>query len=447
MRSRSITGPLILITIGLLFLLNNIWHDIPFGRMIAEYWPILLIVVGVAGLIEVLYHVGRGAPVPPRPFSGGWVPIWLIAVAAFAIWAGTRHGIHIGRLDAGGVTILGTDYTYDIAAQSPSEGITRVVFDNVHGNVTMKGEDGDGVRVSGHKVVRAFNRGDADRANEQSQIRIERQGDLLMVHSEEPAGMRMLNISADLDITLPKSLNVETRGRSGDVTIDDMGGTVDVSNSRGDVRLTNIGKDVKVESARNGLIRATGIRGNVDLRGRGGDLQLENIEGQVTINGEFSGTLEFQSIAKGMHFQSSRSDLRAAQVTGNVVLDGGEAKLNGLTGPVRFETRDRDVHVADVSDSLELTVDRGDVHVTQSKIPLPRMDITARRSGEITLALPDKAGFTIDGRAAHGEVQNDFGGDVQSQSSGHEATLKGHSGTGPVITVQTERGNINLRKN
>ena len=46
MRSRSITGPLILVTIGVVFLLNNMGHDIPWSYL-ADYWPFLLIGLGI----------------------------------------------------------------------------------------------------------------------------------------------------------------------------------------------------------------------------------------------------------------------------------------------------------------------------------------------------------------------------------------------------------------
>ena len=43
------TGPLLLITLGVLFLLNNIYPDIfRFGRL----WPVVLIVIGAARVIE-----------------------------------------------------------------------------------------------------------------------------------------------------------------------------------------------------------------------------------------------------------------------------------------------------------------------------------------------------------------------------------------------------------
>jgi hypothetical protein len=57
---QAVRGPIILITIGALFAMNNLT---PYG--IQETWPVLLIVVGLMSLL------GRGgAPSGPRPPGG-----------------------------------------------------------------------------------------------------------------------------------------------------------------------------------------------------------------------------------------------------------------------------------------------------------------------------------------------------------------------------------------
>jgi DUF4097 and DUF4098 domain-containing protein YvlB len=445
-RPRSITGPLILVGLGVIFLLNNLGHDLPLWSLVADYWPVLLILIGVIGLVEVLYHASRGDAVPPRPLAGGGAWLFLIPLF-FVVWASHKGGFQIGRLNTGGVTILGSDYEYDVNAGSPAQGVVRIVLDNIHGNLSLKGEEGGDVKVSGRKTVRAFNKKEADRGNEQSQIKVERQGDLLFIRAEEPHNVRMLNISTDLDIVIPKGMGVEARGRNGDLTVEDVNGSVDISNGRGDVRLNNIGKDVKVESTRTGLIRATEVKGSVDLQGRGGEVQLEKIDGQVTINGEYSGTLEFRELAKPLHFTSQRSDFRVERVPGSISLDLGELKMNDVIGPVRFQTGSRDIQATDVTEALELTVDRGDIHVTQTKLPLPKMEIRSR-NGDLTLAVPDKASFDLDGRTGQGDATNDFGPPLESHSEGRAATLKGRAGSGAArITLNTDRGTLTVRKN
>lgn len=47
-RCRGLMGPVILITLGVLFLLPQFFHRVNFG----DLWPIILIVIGVVKLLE-----------------------------------------------------------------------------------------------------------------------------------------------------------------------------------------------------------------------------------------------------------------------------------------------------------------------------------------------------------------------------------------------------------
>jgi len=443
MKPRSITAPVLLVVIGVIFLINNIWHDVPVWALVADYWPEMLIVLGLIGLVEALYHASRGEPNPPRPLAGGGI-VWIVMLIAFFSWAGNHGNLHIGPF-SNGFGMLGTEYTYEVNATGASQGVSRVVLDNLKGNLSLKGEAGGDVKVSGRKSVRAFGKADADKANDQSPVHVERQGDLLIIRADDPKNSHSSSISVDLDITIPKGIDVEARGRTGDLTIDDIAGNVAVTSGRGDVRLTNIGKDVKIESSRGGLIRATDVKGKVDLQGRGGDVQLENIAGEVTVNGEFSGTLEFQALAKPLHFQSQRSDFHVEGVPGTITLDLGDLKMNNVTGPVRFQTSTRDIEATDISNGLEISVEHGDIQVTETKMPLPKMDIHSH-NGDVTLAMPEKAGFDLDGKTGQGEVSNDFGDPLKTEQSGRAATIKGKQGSGPDIKVGTDRGTLTVKK-
>ncbi len=66
-RSRSglLTAGLILMGIGLLFLLNN-FYEFSIWRLIARYWPVLLIYVG----LKKLYGFFTWQDSPPAPNPG-----------------------------------------------------------------------------------------------------------------------------------------------------------------------------------------------------------------------------------------------------------------------------------------------------------------------------------------------------------------------------------------
>lgn len=449
MRPRSITGPLIIILIGVFFLINNIRPDLISFSRLGDYWPFLLIGAGIIGLIEVLYYASRGTTAPPRPVAGAGI-FWILVIGILIATLGRNNNFRLGRFDAPGIGFFGSDYDYDVNATESSRGVTHVVLDNLRGNLSLKGETyGDNspadIRVTGRKTVRAFNHGDADRANQKTQVHIDRQGDSLVIHTDDFSGPGLSLISTDLDITVPRGVSVESRGRTGDLAVNDVDGPVDISAGRGDLRLSHIVRDVRIEASRSGEIHANDVQGSFDLQGRGSDIQLENMGGPVTVNGEYGGTLEFSALARPLHFTSSRTEFRAEAVPGSITMDLGDLKLTNVSGPVYFKTSTRDIQATDVTGALDLMVDRGDIDVTVDKLPVPKIDVHTH-NGDVMVALPGNGEFQLDGSAARGDVENEYGAGLETQSSGTSASIRGRVGSGPTVTVVTDRGTVSVRK-
>ena len=59
MRRGNIVGPMILISIGALLLVNNFVVDIPIERVFSDFWPVILILIGVANIAGAV----AGSPV------------------------------------------------------------------------------------------------------------------------------------------------------------------------------------------------------------------------------------------------------------------------------------------------------------------------------------------------------------------------------------------------
>jgi hypothetical protein len=59
MRPGAIVGPLILIVLGVLFLIDNMGVNIPFGSLLRNGWPFMLILIGVLQMAGAL--TGRGS--------------------------------------------------------------------------------------------------------------------------------------------------------------------------------------------------------------------------------------------------------------------------------------------------------------------------------------------------------------------------------------------------
>jgi hypothetical protein len=56
------TGPLILIVLGVLLLLNNLY---PETYRIGRVWPVIIIVIGFAKVLEAVMHRVKGGDEPP----------------------------------------------------------------------------------------------------------------------------------------------------------------------------------------------------------------------------------------------------------------------------------------------------------------------------------------------------------------------------------------------
>ena len=54
MKSAGIMGPMILIAIGVLFLVNNFGFHLPLGYVVREFWPLFLIIIGGLKVAEAL---------------------------------------------------------------------------------------------------------------------------------------------------------------------------------------------------------------------------------------------------------------------------------------------------------------------------------------------------------------------------------------------------------
>ncbi|MDQ6700744.1 MAG: DUF4097 family beta strand repeat-containing protein [Acidobacteriota bacterium] len=448
MNRRSIAGPLVLIGIGAIFLINNMRPDVIAWSQIGKFWPFLLIVFGLVRLFEVLIDAGRGRPLPARSSRGGAGIVALLLLCAVA-WAASRPNgpFRSGHWRTGGIEFFGEEFTYPAAAHAAAAGTSTLAFENLRGNLSITGSDGDDIQVEGTRMIRAYSKTSSDKADRARPVELVRDGDRIVLRTNEAPSDIDRRVSIDLRIKVPRRMNLQARILSGDMTFSAIDGTVNVSGNRGDVRMNDIGGNTKVELSRGGLVRAMNMRGSLDLQGRGDDLQLENVAGQVTINGYYSGTLEFKNVTKPLHFESphTNTEVRVEQIPGNITMDLGDLRANGLVGPVRVVARSRDVQIENFTDSLEVDIERGDIQLKPGRVPLPKMDVHAR-SGNIQLSLPEGAEFDLRASTAHGEARNDYGDALRLENEGRSASLKSVSGRGPVITASTDRGTIGITK-
>ncbi len=447
MRPKSIVAPLLLIAVGVLFLLHNLWPEVAFYEVAAKYWPILLIIWGTVRLAEVLLWHTRGKPLPVSGVSGGeWTAVVLISLLGSGIFWGTRYASRwpSGAITVKGLEMFGEAFDFPVTAAKTVGKTPRIVLEMGRGNARIVGKDTEQIEITGRKTIRAFEQRDADRDDKRTPLEITFAGDRTVVKTNLDRLDNSQRSTADLQIAVPKGATVECRGRYGDFDITDVAGNVSVSSDNAGVRVRDIGGSLSVDLRRSDVVRAVNVKGAVEVKGRGQDLELEGIEGQATVTGDYSGEVSFRNVAKPVRYESSRTELRVEKTPGSVRMALGNITAEKVQGPIRLRTKSRDVQIRDFTDGLDLEVERGDIELRPSA-QMGKLEARTN-NGNVDLILPPAARFDLSAKTNKGGISNEFGAPLVQESHERGATLKGSNGQGPGIAINVDRGSITVRR-
>ncbi|MDP9113107.1 MAG: DUF4097 family beta strand repeat-containing protein [Acidobacteriota bacterium] len=447
MRRNSFVAPLLLIALGTLLLARTLYPDFSWMDYLARNWPVILIAWGLLRIVEILYWAAAGKPLPARGLSGGeWVLI--VFLCLFGLSVQTVRGVATWfpqHLQVDGLDLFnGERYEYPLNGEKAASHTPHVLLEDFRGDAKINGADADLVRVAGHKTIRGLTQREAERSNDAFALAIEGDANNVVIRvPAERAGI-LGRVSATLEISVPKGASVEVHGRNGDLEINDIAGSVAITSDNAGVRLKNIGGDARVDLRRSDAIHMSAVKGAVQIKGRGSDIELEDVGGEASIDGTYAGTVVLRKLAKPVHFSGTQTEFNIESVPGQVSMTLGDFTGSKLSGPTRLSGRSRDVQISDFTGPLDIMLDRGDLNLTPA-LPLGR--IQARlRSGDIRLALPAGAQFTLNATTGNGDIANPFGGGLALETKGRQGTLRGAVGSGAAINLETRRGDIAVQQ-
>lgn len=445
---RSLAGPIVLIVIGVLFLLHNMGVHLPIWYYFGRFWPVLIILWGVIKLIEHTSAQRQGYRAAGIGAGSVMLLILVVIVGVAAHktsdwdWRGVREQIDIDD-DLG--MFGGNSYTYDdsIEQSFPADGALRVVSDR--GAININPSDGNTIKVVVHKRVYANNQGDADKYNQGSKPQITVNGSSVLLNANTN-GAGEHGVTTDMDVFVPRKVALDVANRRGDLTVMDRDADVKVSAQRGDVSLNRITGAVKVNMER-GSINGANITGDVDVDGRINDATFDDVNGSVRLNGDYFDNIRLNKISKTVTFKSARSDIMLASVPGDLEISGDSLRGTDLTGPSRLVTRSKEIHLEDVKGDIEVENTNGPIEVhAAEKGPFGRISINGKH-GDITVVLPDKAGFQLDATTRKGDISSDFESIKVDERNGGNARASGTVGNGSAkLTINADVGDIKIGK-
>lgn len=445
---RSIFGGLLLILIGVAFLLRHHLPEFGLGHLIRLYWPVILIVWGLAKLFDNFSARRSGDSRPPLISGGEIALLILLFVAVSGIW-----GVEKIRDQIGGGGFSSWDDIWAKKGVPVSEDVppvavkpnSSVSVHSPHGDVTVFADEQTDLRVVATKTVSAVNDAESEKLGQEVKIEITPVSGGFRVEPSGITGDRS-HTRVDLEIHLPKKVSVTAQTDSGDITITGVSGSVTALSQRGDVAIHNVASDVTA-TMQNGDVRIEHVHGDVHLHGKGNGVDLSDVTGSATIDGEFFGPIQVSGIAQTTQFNSSRTDLTILKMRGRLDMDSDSLQISDADGGVKLKTHDKSISLENTSGRIDVINTNADVSISLKKAPSDEISVQ-NSSGGVDLSLPANSGFELSAASQSGEVDTEFDDSgLNKQSEGETSRLSGKIGAhGPKIILNTTYGTISVRK-
>jgi DUF4097 and DUF4098 domain-containing protein YvlB len=443
-RRSSLVGPLVLLLVGAVFLISNLRPELSVWRLFAKYYPYLLIFWGAARLVEYVAARFTSRPIA-RTLTGGEVFLAiLISILGNAASSVERGEWRVGPWRHRGLEIFGDSFDFAVQAGKTVTPNATVIVQNLQGSVRILGADGAELKVTGQKSIRALDRAGAEQADKASGVEITEQGGAIYLKTNQDKVSGDKRISADLVVTVPKTVSLRLEGRTGDWEVKDIAGALELDSSNAGVRLNNVGGNVRLNVRRSDVVYAHGLKGNLLISGRGRDIDVQDVQGTVTVDGGFSGSIKFQNVAKPVRYTSTQTDLSAERLPGRMELELGHLHATDIVGPFKLNVNNKDVRLEDFTRDVEINARRGDIVLRSAKAPLGNVTVESS-GGNIELELPANAKFSLQATTSNGRADNEYGDAIKAEKRGNSADLRGGPG-GAQVRLSTKRGNVLVRK-
>jgi DUF4097 and DUF4098 domain-containing protein YvlB len=455
LRRSSILGPLVLITVGIVFLLVQTGHlqGYRLWEWYARFWPFLLVGAGVVMLLEWAYdqHVQSDSTQPQyrRRVGGGVFAVLVILAFTGVILSGARHdgrsrlfnGLNINQDNWD--EFMGDKHESDQTLAQAFPAGAALVVNNPRGDVTIAGTSDDNqIHVSVHKQVYTRSDSDADAKAQRLSPNINVSGSNVTLSVPAIEGAR-----ADLTITVPATAATTVNANRGDVKITAIKAPVTITANHGDVELSAITGDITTRINNSGSnLSAHSVTGSLTVEGRSHDTTISDLNGPLTLRGEFFGDAHFERIRGPLKFHTSRTDFQLARLDGQIDISSSAAlSTSEAVGPLTLTTHSRNITLDRVAGDVSVTNRNGSVDVTSAP-PLSNVTVE-NRNGSVSVTVPEQSNFAYQFDATNGDIESDFPQVKSNSEDSRKNTVNGTIGKGgPLLRVTTSQGDVSLKK-
>jgi len=269
----------------------------------------------------------------------------------------------------------------------------KVSVKNISGDVEVKTWDRKEVKIMAMKTSRADAIEKAKENAAKVKIEVIEEGKLLRIEVDYPkVSIKGLNVSIDFDLFIPDQAALKVKSVSGDATLENIGGVVEVEVVSGDIEVMKADKGLDCQS----------VSGDLDLQSITGDAYLKTVSGDITLE-QLNGSLEAETVS-------------------------GDIEMTGVSGAKFIRTK-----ILSGSITYQGSLEAASKYEMKS------------HSGDIELFLPATSAFDIEAKTFSGDIDSDFEISVSGKFSKNKITGTVNGG-GAVLILSTFSGDILLEK-
>lgn len=228
------------------------------------------------------------------------------------------------------------DYlSFDQDLSIQTSGLNKFVVDVGAGSLVVRGDNVDKITVAAKIYSKKYDSiEDLQDAFESEMIlTLEGKGSVATLKASNKKRIFSFSnseIAIDINIIVPKTMNIEIDDGSGNMEVSDIDGWVEIDDGSGSLVVRNLGNQLKIDDG-SGNMKISNIAGDVFIDDGSGNTIIDDVRGSITIE-DGSGQIEVTKVTGDFTVNDGSGSIEIKELSGefHLVDDGsGSIIVNG----------------------------------------------------------------------------------------------------------------------
>ncbi|AWB45957.1 hypothetical protein DCC85_18470 [Paenibacillus sp. CAA11] len=403
-RTGRFTASLLLLGVSVLLLLEELTQG-DFLLLLINWWPVLLVLLGVEYIAVLIWKRRKAAPGHGRRFRLDIKGILGSVVAAACVFAVTQqdHYLHLWNKVSLDLTAAGTEFSEQKGYSFLKEPLTIPVnsdmkgvrIENINGTITVSREPVFEVQVEAKVYVDEVQREEAKAIADAAEINISEGDKLSIVVNDRgygQSGKRHPRVNLHVILPFNRDLTLDATTTNGSLLVKSISSRkIKLQTGNGAVELSDIYGDGDISlKTLNGDVALTNVFGDVNADTQGGKMTAENVQGSAKLS----------TLVGDLNLKDNKGNIDVSTKNGNIRVEGADQGLNAesLNGKISIRS-------SSIGGDWSVYSAVGEVNITLPYFGSYHLEASSGY-GEIYSNLPfEKDNKRIEGELGEGQYQ------------------------------------------